>query len=192
MAEPVKDILNVLVGKANMYIGTPASVNPPDTLAFDEAWGADWLHPGYSEDGLELSVGRKDKEHRVDELGIPAVITIDSSMFEVAFAFAEATLENLRYAAGGGSITETAAGAGQIGKKTLKLSEDLEVMKLGFEGKNPQGFYRRIIIPRVVSSGTMKTEWSRSSKKQIYKAQFKAICAISSIDIYDKTANATG
>lgn len=191
MPEPVKDILNVLVGSANMYIGTPTSTNPPDTLAFNDDWGTDWMHPGYSEDGLQLSVGRKDKEHMVDELSIPAVITIDSTSFEVAFGFAEATLENLRYSSGGGEITEVAAGTGTIGKKTLKLSETLEVMKLGFEGLNPNGFYRRVIIPRVVSAGTMKTDWSRTSNMQIYKAEFKAICAIGDIEIYDKTAEAT-
>lgn len=190
MAPPVKTLTNVLVGIAHLYISPEGTSDPPDTLAFGEAWASPWYHPGYSESGLEFGVERKEKRHYVEEISVPAVITVEETTMKVSFTFAEATLENLRYATGGGTITTQAAGTGIIGKKTLTLSEDLEVVKLGFEGKNPDGFYRRVIIPRVVSIGKIKAQFDRSKNKQIYAAEFESVNAISDIKIYDKTANA--
>lgn len=190
MPAPVKTITNVLVGRANLYIAVEGTTDPADTLAFDEAWASPWYHPGYSDTGLDFTVDKKEKKHYVDDISVPAVITVEETTLKVGFTFAEATLENLRYAVGGGTITTQAAAAGVIGKKTLALSEDLEVVKLGFEGKNPQGFFRRVIIPRVVSIGKIKAQLDRSKNKQVYSAEFESICPITDIKIFDKTANA--
>lgn len=188
---PTRDALNVLVGLANMYTAPVGTPDPADTIAFDAPWLAPWYHPGYSDKGLTMMLDRKEKKHTVEEISNPVVISVESSSLKVSIGFAEATLENFRLAAGGGTITTTAAGVGVIGKKSLVLSEDLEVIKLGFEGKNPQGFFRRVIIPRVVTTGKIKTEYDRSKNKQVYMAEFEAVCAISDVKIYDKTANAS-
>lgn len=190
MAPPLKTITNVLVGTAHMYIAPENQGGPADTLPFGEAWLAPWYHPGFSDDGLTLNIDRKEKKHRVEELSSPVVITVDETMMKINFKFAEATLENLRYAAGGGTITTQAAATGVIGKKTLKISENLEVVALGFEGKNPQGFFRRVVIPRVVSVGKIKTEWDRSKNKQVFAVEFESVCSIEDVLIVDKTANA--
>ncbi len=191
MAPPVRSATNVLVGFANMYLAPKDTAAPADTLAFGEAWQAPWYHPGYSEKGLTLNLDRKEKRHMVEEISFPVVISVESSTLKIGFDMAEATLENLRYAAGGGTITTQNAAVGIIGKKTLKLSEELEVIALGFEGKNPQGFFRRIIIPRVVATGKLKTEYDRSKNKQMYAAEFEAVCSIEEVQIFDKTANAS-
>ena len=190
MPAPPKNALNVLVGIANMYLGPVGTPGPPDTLAFDDAWATPWYHPGYSDKGLVLNFDRKEKRHGVEEISNPLLITTDSSTMKVSIGFAEATLENMRYAMGGGTISTQAAAVGVIGKKTLVLSEDLEVVSLGFEGKNPQGFYRRVLIPRVVSTAKLKTEFDRSKNKQVYMAEFEAVCAVGDIKMYEKTANA--
>lgn len=195
MPAPVKTITNVLVGRANLYIGPEGTAGPADSVPFDESWTTGipaWYHPGYSDSGLDFSVDKKEKRHYVDDISVPAVITIEETTMKVGFTFAEATLENLRYAAGGGAITKTNPGVGVVGKTSLKLSEDLEVVALGFEGKNPQGFYRRVIVPRVVSIGKIKAQLDRSKNKQVYAAEFESVCAITDVLIYDKTANATG
>lgn len=191
MAPPQKVITNVLVGRANMYIAEEGIAGPPDTLPFNEEWGNPWYHPGYSDSGLAFGIDRKEKKHYVDDISSPAVITVEESTLMVTFTFAEATLENLRYAAGGGTVTKTAPAIDQIGKTELVLSEELEVLSLGFEGKNPQGFFRRVVIPRVVSIGKINVQFDRASNKQVYAAQFETVCPVSEIEIYDKTANAT-
>jgi hypothetical protein len=176
-----------------MYIGAEGTSGPADTVPFGTDWSTGipaWYHPGYSQDGLTLQVDRKEKRHKVDEISSPAVITVDETTMKVLFKFAEATLENLRYAVGGGTITTVAASTGVIGKKTLKISENLDVVTLGFEGKNPQGFFRRVVIPRVVSVGKIKTEWDRSKNMQVFAAEFESVCSIEDVLIYDKTANA--
>lgn len=193
MAPPVKTITNVLVGRANLYISPVGTASPADTVAFDTDWGTGvpaWFHPGYSDTGLDFTVDKKEKRHFVDDISVPTNITVEETTMKVGFTFAEATLENLRYASGGGTITSQTAASAVIGKKTLVLSEDLEVVALGFEGKNPQGFYRRVIIPRVVSIGKIKAQFDRAKNKQVYAAEFESVCAIDTIQIYDKTANA--
>ncbi len=195
MPPPVKTVANVLVGYAQMYTSPTGTPPPADTVAFNDSWSTAipaWVHPGFSEKGLTLNLDRKEKRHMVEEIANPVVMSVESSTMKVLFGFAEATLENLKLSAGGGTITtQAAAAAGVIGKKTLKISEELEVIQLGFEGKNPQGFFRRIIIPRVVSTGKIKTEFDRAKNKQIFQAEFEAICSIEDCVIYDKVANAT-
>lgn len=190
MPAPTKTAANVLVGIANMYHAPVGTTDPADSLAFDDAWAAPWVFPGFSEKGLTLLFDRKEKKHMVEEQANPIAITVESSSFKVQFGLAESTLENIKLATGSGTLSTQAAAAGVIGKKTLVLSDELEVLKLGFEAKNPQGFYRRVIIPRVVSVGKIKTEFDRSKNMQIYMAEFEAICPMSDIKIYDKTANA--
>ena len=196
MAPPVKDITNVLVGRSNFYIANSInSIDPTEETEFDEAWSSHattgWYHPGASDSGLDFSVDKKEKRHYVDDFSGPAVITVEETTLKVGFVFAEATLRNLMYASGGGTITNRAATSSLIGLETLKLSEDLQVVKIGFEGKNPQGFWRRVIIPRVVSIGKIKAQLDRSKNKQVYAAEFESICPIEQIFIGDKKANKT-
>lgn len=193
MPPPVQSLGNVLVGPANLFLApaSPVPALPADSLKEGEAWLSPWTYGGLSSDGLTLQIDRKEKRHTVDEVSIPAAITVESTTMKVLFKFAEATLENLKYASGGGTISVQAAGVGIIGRKTLTLSEDLEKLAVGFEGINPFGFFRRVIIPRVVSVGKIKAEWDRSKNKQVYAAEFESICMISEVKMYDKTANAT-
>ncbi len=191
MAKPAKSILNVLVGYANLYIAPEGTEAPEDTVPFNEDWGAPWYHPGYTDKGVTLGFDRKEKRHMVEEISSPAVITVETSTLKISVGLAESTIENIKYAMGGGTITTTAAGVGTIGKKSLVLSDDLQVVTLGFEGKNPQGFFRRVIIPRVVATGKLKTEFDRSKNKQVFNAEFESVCPIEEVVIYEKTANAT-
>lgn len=190
MAPPTRTATNILVGDAVMYLAPAGTAAPADTIAFEDSWLTPWYHPGYSESGLTFNFDRKEQKHYVEEVSNPLMITTKESTLKVSFGFAESTLENLKYAMGGGTITTVNASSGVIGKKTLKVSDDLEVIALGFEGKNPQGFFRRVIIPRVVSIGKMKTEFDRSKKKTVFNAEFESICSIEDVLIYDKTANA--
>lgn len=190
MPPPVRNVANVLVGTVSMYLAPANTAGPADSVEYDTAWGGTWVHPGYSDTGLTLHFDRKEQRHYVEELSSPVMITTKESILKVSFGFAEATLENLKFAMGGGVISTQAAGTGVIGKKTLVLSDELEVISLGFEGKNPDGHYRRVIIPRVVSIGKMKTEFDRTKKKTVYNAEFESICPMPEIKIYDKTGNA--
>lgn len=192
MPAPPKDILNVLVGRANMYVSPVGTAHPADTIPFDEAWTpAAWYHPGYSDSGLDFGIDKKEKRHYVDDISVPTNITVEETMFKVGFVFAEATLKNLSLAAGGGSLVTQNPTSSLIGKRTLTLSEDLEVVQLGFEGKNAEGFYRRVIIPRVVSVAKIKAQLDRAKNKQVYATEFESVCAITDVKIYEKFANPT-
>lgn len=191
MPAPARDLTNILQGRANFYLAPMDTAQPADTIAFDEAWLSPWVFGGVSEKGLDLLVDTKEKEHYVDDYQQPVLISVDKKTFAIQFSFAEDTMENFRYATGGGTITTQAAGTGTIGKKSLALSEDLETIAVGFEVKNKHGFFKRVIIPKVVSVGKIKASHTRTKDNRVYAAEFRSICPISEIKIYEKTANAT-
>jgi len=188
---PVRTKTNILIGTATLYVAPAYTPMPDDTVGIDGDWGALWVHPGYTEEGVSTSFERDTEDHNVEEDPLPAFRTVTSATFTVTASFAEDTLENIKLAMGGGIITTTAAGTGQIGKKRLVLSEELEELALGFEGKNAEGYWRRIYIPRVVASGTVETEYRRAAQKRVYPAEFASICALSEIETVNMTAPAT-
>ena len=190
MAPPVRTITNVLVGLATMYYAPTGTPQAADTVALGENWGAPWVHPGYSEEGLKFSFDRSTDDHNVEEQSNPVLVTIKSSDFTVGISLAEDTLENIKLAYGGGAVTTQASAVGVIGKKTLKLSDTLDQLAIGFEGVNPAGFWRRVYIPRVVSTGKVETDFRRSDSKRMYPAEFHAVCAMQDIVITDMTAAA--
>lgn len=187
---PTKDPTKVLVGYVDGYIAPEATTNPADTLALGGSWPAGWVHYGFTEEGVQLNWERDITPHYVEEQSIEVFNTIGNSTFSLEFAMAETTLENLRYAMGGGTITTQAAASGVIGKKTLVISETPTVFAFGFEGLNYLGFHRRVIIPRVMSLGSLEVNYRRAEDKQLYNVELRAVCQPSDIVIYDKTAAA--
>ena len=164
---------------------------PAESVPIDGDWGVDWYHPGFTEEGVATTFERETEAQNVEEDPLPAFYSTTTATFNVATSFAEDTLENIKLAMGGGIITVTAAGTGQIGKEALQLSEELEELALGFEGKNAQGFWRRVYIPRVVAMGSVETSYRRAANKRVYPAEFGSICAIGEIEIINMTAPAT-
>jgi hypothetical protein len=190
MAPPVRTVTNILVGIGTLFLAPENTAPPADTLPAGDAWLTPWVHPGFTEDGVDFDSTRKEVLHRVDEMSSPAFLTINETETKIVTSLAESTLENFKYAFGGGVLTTQAAASAVIGKKTLVLSETVDLLALGLEGVNPQGFFRRIYIPRIASVGKIKQEYNRSKKKQLLQVEFQAICPINQITITDKTANA--
>jgi len=178
---PVRDIRKVMIGTVALYLA-PADTPPPeDTVVLNGDWGALWKHPGFTEEGVQFTFDRSTEDHYVEEQSNPALVTVSESSFQIEVGFVEDTLENMQYAFGGGTIMKTAAATGQIGKSVLTLSDELDYMALGLEGRNPEGFWRRLYIPRVVSTGSVETAFRRNDSKRIYPATFNAVTAMSEI-----------
>lgn len=187
---PTKDVTKVLVGIAYLYLGPKNTALPAETVEYEGDWGADWTYVGSTEEGVSQSFERDTNMHRVEEQSSPVRVTINTSTISVSTSLAEHTLENMKTAFGGGAITKQAAGTGTIGKSTLTLSDTLEELAVGLEGKSPEGFFRRLYIPRVVSTATVETAHRRSEGKKLLPVTLQAICDIAEIKVVDKTAAA--
>lgn len=186
------DSTNVLVGSATIWIAAADEPMPADSVDLGADWAGNWLSPGATDQGVDLTVGRDIQKHMIDEQSTPALITVNTSNIQVDTSFAEDVLTNLKTAYGGGTITTTAAGTGQVGKSTLTLAESLDTLAVGLEGKNKAGFWRRIYIPRVISAAEVKTTFRRSADYRKYPVSLQAICPLDDILIVDMTAVATG
>lgn len=171
---------NIIVGEVALFYAPVDTPNPADTVPLFEGWEDPWIHPGYTEEGVATNFERETQDHNVEEDALPAMRATTTATFTISTSFAENLLENMRIAYGGGTIDGTADG-----KQTLTLSNDLEELAVGFEGRAPNGKMRRVIIPRVVSSGTVETANRRAESKRLLPAEFASLCALSEIYIAD-------
>lgn len=188
MVAPV--LTNVIVGEATLYIGPANTAMPDDTVALGEAWPVGWTYIGATDAGVTLTVSTNTQDITIEEQSTPALVTVTSKDVTVACALAEDTIANMKTAYGGGTLTTQVAATGTIGKSTLTLSDTLDQLAVGFEGVNPEGFFRRVYIPVVVSVASVGTSYRRAAAKRMYPISLRAICAPSSIEIVDMTAAA--
>lgn len=186
---------NVLVGQARPFIQPYDPAVPPalpaDSIPLNGAWGGNWVELGATMKGLEFDFSRKTKKIMVEEQQTPVVITTTDTTFTFGMELSEDTLETMRLAYGGGIITTTAAGAGQIGVQTLSISAELSNFSFAFEGVNEKGFWRRVLVPVVVSVAAAKTQYVRADKQRTYKVQFESLVDPSQVTIRQMTAVAT-
>jgi hypothetical protein len=192
---PVYDRSKVLVGVAAMYfqpyiVETPA-VMPADTVELWTPWTAPWTPIGATTEGLTFGFARETNNITIEEQVTPVDIKTTSVQFTAQVTMSEDTLETMLLAYGGGSIETTAAGVGQIGKKQLTISSDTSYFSFGFEGKNEFGFWRRVVIPVVVSIAEAQTAYRRAEAQRSYSVTLNSLVAPEDVEIVDMTAEAT-
>lgn len=190
---------NVLVGVARMFLAPykPAedadeALLPEDTVELSGTWPTQWDAMGATDSGLEFEFSRKTNEIMIEEQVIPVEEVTESVTFAMNVTLAEDTLETMRRAYGGGTITDTAAASGTPGIRTLKISSEMENFAFGFEVRNEAGFWRRYRVPKVKSVANVKTSFVRAKDKRMYEVQFKSLCAPEDVEIREKTAEPTG
>jgi len=187
---------NVLVGQARPFIQPYVPSAPPalpaDSIPLNGVWGGNWVELGATTNGLEFDFSRKTKKIMVEEQQTPVAITTTDTTFTFGLELSEDTLDTMRLAYGGGIITTTAAGVGQLGIQTLAISSELTNFSFGFEGVNEFGFWRRVLVPVVVSVANAKTQYQRADKQRTYKVQFESLVDPTQVTIRQMTAVATG
>jgi len=191
---PTYDRTTVMVGVAAVYVGaysatTPLAL-PTDTVALGGAWPVGWTAIGATEEGVTLAVARETEDIAIEEQMTPVDVTTSSMDVRVEVSLSEDTLETMKLAYGGGTITTTAAGVGTIGKKELVIASDLDKLTLGFECKNSYGFFRRMLIPLSLSIADVETAYRRAANARRYKTSFRTLVKPEDIIIREKTANA--
>lgn len=194
---PTYDRTKVMPGLAALYLapyvpGSPA-VLPADTVALGGAWPSVpqvWTPIGATEEGVTMAVRRNTNDITIEEQ--PTPVSVETTDMDVRFevTLSEDTLTKMKIAFGGGVVTATAAASGVIGKEELVIASDLDHLALGFECKNYAGFFRRILIPDIVSVADVETMFRRAANARRYKASFRCLVAPEQITFRDKLANA--
>jgi len=189
---------NVLAGQARMFLQkllpTSAPALPLDTVALNGAWPATgtniWVPVGATQEGLNFRFQRSTQDITIEEQLTPVSVNTTGLDISAEIVLSEDTLETMVTAYGGGTITATAASSGQIGKKTLTIGSDLDQYAFGFETQNQNGFFRRVMIPTVVSVGQAETLYRRAQDARRYAVSLRVLCAPEEIVVISKTADA--
>lgn len=188
----------VLVGQARMFLQkllpTSAPALPLDTVALNGAWPATgtniWVPVGATQEGLNFRFQRSTQDITVEEQLTPVAVNTTGLDISMDMVLSEDSLETMVTAYGGGTITTTAASSGQIGKKTLVIGSDLDQYAFGFETQDSAGFFRRVLVPAVVSVGQAETLYRRAADARRYAVSLRVLCAPEEIIILEKTADA--
>lgn len=197
--QPAYTRQNVLVGQARgfmqkLVVGSVPAL-PADTVALGGAWpsaGANiWVPIGGTSEGLNFRFQRSTQDVNIEEQVTPVQVNTTGLDMSIEMILSEDTLETMVKAYGGGEIVTVAAGVGSIGKKTLTIGTDLDQYAFGFETQNEFGFFRRVMIPTVVSVGQAETLYRRAQDARRYAVSLRALCAPEEVDVVDKTADAT-
>lgn len=176
------------------YSATSPAVLPAESVILGGTWPASpqvWTPIGATEQGVSLAFRRSVQEHRVEEQLTPVAVETSEVACMVEATLAEDTFETMRIAFGGGAITTTAAGVGQIGKKELEISSDLTHFALGLEGRNPYGFWRRVLIPDIVSIADVEQVNRRAAALRMYRVSFRSLVPPEDMTFVEQTALAT-
>lgn len=183
---------NVNTGLASCYVqpwslGSPATL-PADTVALGTTWAGPWVPLGASDSGLSFSFSRKTNNIMIEEQVVEVDVNTTSLAFTMDITLAEDTLQTMKLAYGGGTITTTAASSGVTGTRVLQISSDMDSFAFGFEVKNELGFARRILVPKVKSVANVKTVFSRAKEKRMYAVSFQSLVAPEAVIVREVTA----
>lgn len=192
---PAYERKNVLVGMARMFLApysneTPETL-PEDTVVLNGAWAGNWAPIGATQEGVTVGFTRETEDISIEEQSTPVDTKTSSIAFNISTVLSEDTLQTMKWAYGGGEIVTTAATASTPGVQELVISSELEHLTLGFEGVNKFGFWRRVLIPDVLSVGEIETNYRRSAEQRLYSVSFRSVVPIEDVVIREMTAPAT-
>ena len=132
MPEIVSDII---VTPAVVYYATYGATVPADTVAAGTAWGGSWVKVGYTNAPLSMLYEADELDLEIEQslAAVDRIKTKESLTLETTLA--ELYLDGIQLGSGG-TVTDTAAAAGQPGKEELALGGTATLTKRawGFEG----------------------------------------------------------
>lgn len=181
---PDVHIDKILVGLTHVYYAPFGTAEVADTIPFEGNWGVNWAYVGAVNEGVTQNFERDLQNHYVENIPSEVDVTVNTSSLSYAMALAEYTLENMKVANGGGTITEVAATATTPRKRRLRFSNRLDKMVLGMEGRSPDdGSFYRWFVPKVISAESVETEHRRSENKSVLPVTFRAICDMEDVHV---------
>ena len=159
---------NLVLGSATIYTAPFATAEPADAVA---APAVAWIDAGATTDGVTISVSPDYTELVADQVIDRVGSRLTGRTITVSTNLAEVTLENLKVALGGGTITTTA------GKKVFDAaianSGEPAYSAILIDGVAPGGKKRRIVIRKALSTDNVEFAYSKDGQT-VYSVTFTA------------------
>lgn len=166
-----RDSTAVLIGTGTLYLaplGTAFPVDPSVTPV------APWEDVGYSDEGWSFNVERNIEKVEVAEELEPVAILATGRSVHLVGAMAQATLENLKSALGGGTITAV-VGPPAYRKFDPPSIESLTSLAALLRTNAPAGKRRDVQIPKVIASAAFEMASKKAPDKTLIESDFEAV-----------------
>lgn len=178
------DANNVVVGNAVLWLRTwsltdPLVVPPDTTVLFTTDWWEEngWFGAGATNEGFRLNVETSTTTVTIEEQQTPVGETVEGKTVTIEAALAEDTMESMRLAFGGSTITKSA------GKEVMTLSDDINYYAAILEMRNKFGLARRVIVPKNSVTGSGEVSFRRAADKRSYPLRVASLVKPSDIQI---------
>lgn len=162
-----------IIGAGNLLIASSVGqALPADTVAAGQfgSWTS-WTHLGYTQ-GVQANIGAEFKEVEVDQSTMSVRRYLTKQSVTVEATLAEATLANLKYALGYGTLSTSGSTA------VLQLGDNpaLTEYSLAMEGQSPNAnaAFRRAQLYRVTPTSDIELVMSREDQT-LWKVKFEAL-----------------
>lgn len=163
---------NIVLGAGEILLSTTlADSLPADTTAKGGSWGGSWVNLGYT-GGVTSQISAERHNVEVDQSTVEVRSFITKQEVKIEAMLKEATLTNLKYALGWGTLSTT--GSTQV----LQLGDNPATTEysVGLEGQSPNtsAAFRRVQIYRAVPEADVEMVMSRG-EESIWKMTFKVL-----------------
>jgi hypothetical protein len=165
----------VLIGTGTLYIAVDGTAQPLDPTV---APAAAYVEVGYSEEGWSFNADIETEDIEVAEEIDPIDIMATGREAHLVGQAAQASLENLKTALGGGTIT-TVVGPPAYKQYEAPASGDLTRVTLLFRGKAPPvagvAKTRELWVPHAVPIAAVEMASKKAPDKSLIGMDFRAI-----------------
>jgi hypothetical protein len=186
---------NVVRGPAALWYQPQSddAVLPDNTLPLGGDWADDtlgdplWTPIGATQSGVSINWTRKTADISIEEQSNPVDVATDTLDPTIECVLSEDTLETMALAYGSGTITTVAPTSTVPGYKEITFSENLDHITLGFEGINSKNYWRRGLWADVLSTATVKTDYTRIKTQRLYAVSFRLLSPIKNMKLREMT-----
>lgn len=154
---------NILQDPGYLFWAPLGTAEPTNTVVgskFTDAWAGGWVSLGATEDGSEFTYESKLEAIYVAEFFDPVKWSTTERSGSFAFALADYTLENLKKALNGGSLTiVSGTGATKLSKYTPPAPGAEVRCMLGWESLDST---TRIVVNQAIQGGSIKMAFKKA------------------------------
>lgn len=137
-----------------------------------------WTPVGASESGATMRFSRSTTDISIEEQMSAVDIATTAVDPRIEITLSEDTLETMKLAYGGGTITTVAPSSTMPGYRELRIAEDIEHLTLGLEGMNTKNKWRRVLWLDVLSVADVETSYRRAETQRLYACSFRLVSPI--------------
>jgi hypothetical protein len=154
---------NLIMGPADLYIGSFGAVEPLDTAINTTPAASSWTDLGGTQDGVKLSIDQTYTPLEVDQIVDEPGARLTKRLFTVETNLAEATLENLKYLLNDGTA---ASGSGYKSFEPVYASSATQptYRAVILDGYAPGQVRRRFIVRKVLSNDKVESTYKKDAQ----------------------------